>query len=94
MWVLGFWVLGLGPSVLARGPPEKNSYTFGAGLYHHLQASTMTEMLAGNGACNRNCNGKERSCNGFVNLSRSCNGAVSEICNGALPAVAMLYRKL
>ena len=40
----------------------------------------MTEMPAGNGACNRNCNGKERS----------CNGAVSEGCNGALPAVAML----
>ena len=26
----------------------------------------MTEMLAGNGACNRNCNGNEQSCNGFV----------------------------
>ena len=44
----------------------------GAGLYHHLQASTMAEMLAGNGACNRNCNGKERSC------TRICRGAVTE----------------
>ena len=26
----------------------------------------MAEMLAGNGACNRNCNGKERSSNGSV----------------------------
>ena len=25
----------------------------------------MTDMLAGNGACNGNCHGKERSCNGF-----------------------------
>ena len=38
----------------------------GAGLYHHLQASTRTEMLAGNEACNRNCIGKEGSCNRFV----------------------------
>ena len=40
----------------------------------------MTEMLAGNRACSRNCNGKERS----------CNGAVSAGCNGALLAAAML----
>ena len=26
----------------------------------------MTEILVGNGACNRNCNGKEWSCDGFV----------------------------
>ena len=26
----------------------------------------MAEMLAGNGASNRSCNGKERSCNGSV----------------------------
>ena len=26
----------------------------------------MTEMLAVHGACNGNCNGKERSCNGLV----------------------------
>ena len=54
---LGFRVK---PLALALNPKP------GVGLYHHLQASTMTEMLAGNGACNGNCNGKERSCNGLV----------------------------
>ena len=46
----------------------------------------MTEMLAGNGACNGNCNGQERSCNGLVaerigRLQRSatgCSDAVTE----------------
>ena len=62
-------------------------FKLGAGLYHHLQASTMTEMLAGNGACNGTVT--ERS-GAVTDLSRSCNGAVSEGCNGALPAVAKL----
>ena len=82
-------------AVLVRLPksPKKVRSRLGAGLYHHLQASTltaatMTEMLAGSGACNRDCNGNERSCNGFVaQLQRSRIGRLQRSATGCSDAV-------